>query len=105
MVHFNRLKPCRRDTRLDSRAKQPSSDCTEPAQARNNDVQIPPPIGTNLEIVDFDDDDVNLSDYQSTVETENQNSGNTQDQSNAEMRRYPARERRPPARLQDYIRS
>ena len=112
VVHFNRLKPCRRDTRLDSSTRQASSDSTEPSQARHNNVQAPPPppppppppIGTNLEIVDYDDD-VTLVDNQHTVEDVVQNSSNIQDQPPAEMRHYPAREHRPPARLQDYIRS
>ena len=105
VVHFNRLKPCRSDTRLDSSTWQASSDSTEPSQARNNNVRAPPPppIGTNLEIVDYDDD-VTLVDNQHTVEDVVQNSSNIQDQPPAEMRRYPAQEHRPPARLQDYIR-
>jgi len=52
-------------------------------------VQIPPPIGTNLEIVGYDDD-VNLLDYQRTVEGVNQIYGNTQSQSSEQMRCYPA---------------
>ena len=87
VVHFNRLKPCRKDTRLDSSTRQASSDSTEPSQARHNNVRAPP-IGTNLEIVDYDDD-VTLVDNQHTVEDVVQNSSNIQDQPPAEMRRYP----------------
>ena len=104
MVHFNRLKPCQRDTKLDIRTKQLSSDYTEPSQARHNDVQAPPPIGTNLEIADYDDD-ATLADHQNTVKDVHQNSARIRDQPLADMRRYPVREQRPPARLQDYVRT
>jgi len=96
VVHFNRLKPCRRDTRLDTSTQQTSSDSIEPSQARHNDKQAAAaPIGTNLEIVDYDDDDVTLVDNQHTVDNVVQNSSNVQDQPSTEMRRYPAREHTP----------
>lgn len=51
------------------------------------------PIGTNLEIVDYDDD-VTLADNQNTVE----DASNIKDQPPAEMRCHPVWERRPLAR-------
>ena len=61
----------------------------------------PPPFETDLEIVDYDDD----VDNQHVVQDVDHNSRNIQNQPPVETRRYPMRERRPPARLQDYIRS
>ena len=78
VVHFNRLKPCRRDTRLDSRTQQAPSNSTEPSQARHNEMQAaaPPPFGTDLEIADYDDD----VDNQHMVQNVDHNSRNIQNQ-------------------------
>ena len=109
MVHFNGLKPCPNDIRLDCSSQQASGDPNGPSPARNNDVPespLPPPppiIGTDLELVD--DDDFIPVDNHHTIDDVAQHTGDTQAQPPTDTRRYPTRQHRPPARLQDYVRS
>ena len=105
VVHFNRLKPCPRDIRLDSSSNQQTTDKDDDTSApRHNDVPsaVPPPIGTNLEVVDNDEDDFTSVHNQWNV-GEAQNTDNVH--TSTELRRYPTRQHRPPARFQDYVRS
>ena len=105
VLHFNRLKPCPKDIRLDhsdqaSPVHHPSTKKTSP---KNNEQTPPPPIGTHLELVD-DDEDYLVNDHH-TGDTTGDSTHTVHSQPVTETRRYPTRHHRPPARLQDYVRS
>ena len=59
---------------------------------------MPTPVGTNLQLVDQDDDDFTRP--QNTVPPQVASEVASEEPPN---RRYPVRERRPPARLNDYV--
>ena len=102
VVHFDRLKPCPANMRFDVNAapSQPpeettmdnSETSTDTAETPSNNVNV----GTHLELVDEDDDDLQSAsvDHHSTVTPEQPPLPS----------RYPARNRREPVRYQDYVR-
>ena len=97
MVHFNRLKPCPRDIRLHTSNQLPE---TRPSDKQSTEVQAQtsqaPPVGTHLEIVEDDDEMPAEHPTTSTTPLSHQP---------VQLRRNPPRQRHPPARLQDYVRS
>ena len=103
MVHFNRLKPFPKDIRLSNSDRgiplnQPTAENTTLPSDRPQ-APLPStssPIGTNLELVE-DDEDYSFNNQHMSEST------TSHSQPVTETRRYPAHQRRPPARLQDYV--
>jgi len=105
VVHFNRLKPCPKDIRLGHgsgqvppvnhhRTKYTSS-------PTSNEQTLLPPIVTNLELVDDDEDHLVNENHTGAGD-----STHTLDsQPSTETKRYPTHHYRPPSRLQDYVKS
>ena len=89
-VHFNRLKPCPKNTQLlqptdrEDNSAMNTADCTQERSA-------PTLVGANLQLIDQDDDDV-ISSPQSTPQVVSEQ---------FTSRRYPVRQRRAPAQLND----
>ena len=89
VVHFNRLKPCPKNTRLLQHTDTEDSSITY-----SPELPVPTPVGTNLQLVDQDDDDFTRPQNTVPPQVASEEPPN---------RRYPVRERRPPARLNDYV--
>lgn len=93
VVHFNRLKPCPKETRLLEPAN--SGDNTPRNNTNHEHVVVASrPFGTNLQLIEDDDGDDGITSPQHTSQA-------TVEQTIS--RRYPVRQRRPPARLNDYV--
>ena len=101
IVHFDRLKPCPSNIRL----KNKSSETTSTEQRNDEQTSRPadeiqvktPNVGTNLQLVDEDDDDQQTMDVHSQTEQPSSRSHSPP------PRRYPDRHRQPPARYNDFI--
>ena len=55
VVHFDRLKPCTSEITPTPNQHQTTQDCDQPAQYTASSANVPPQIGTNLELLDDDD--------------------------------------------------
>ena len=91
VVHFNRLKPCPKDIRLNSDG-QPGQ--TMSPEKRTTEVQDQRPPQSVVELID--DDDELAVDHPTTTPPSHQP---------IQQRRNPPWQRHPPVRLQDYVRS
>jgi len=87
VVHFNRLKPCSKNIRLEG---------SEPL------VTLPtPPVHSNVQSEDHND--IELVDYPDDCEYSSPETNTTQQTSEPQVRRNPSRERHPPQRYSDYV--
>jgi len=97
VVHFNRLKPCPVDIRLNT-DNQPAQTPTPDNYVMEKPQQRHPqssPVGTHLELIDGDDDEMAV----------NHPTAITPPHQPMQQRRNPPQQRHPPVRLQDYVRS
>lgn len=93
VVHFDRLKPCTNMITHTDNQRQLLQDCAQPTENTSPSANLPPTIGTNLELLDDDDDDAG--------------SGSTSlppsSSPPSAERRYPVRSRNPPRRYNDFV--
>ena len=93
VVHFNRLKPCPKNVRLrDSVDSEPGNTSDNPST--QEELSTSKPFGTDLELIDGDDD---------TTPPTSQQQHSPEVLTELSNRRYPLRQRHPPVRFNDYV--
>jgi len=93
IVHFNRLKPCPPNVRLDMSQQTTSTSLSNEQEPSTETSTQLVPVGTNLELVDDDDNG-----QETTTITHH-----PEPQCGTNNHRYPQREWRPPPRYDDFV--
>ena len=95
VVHFERLKPCTNTPTHTDNQRQTKQDHNQSTENTPSSANLPPAVGTNLELIE-DDEDTGSGSTSSRAPPPS-------DLPTAAVRRYPVRVRNPPTRYNDFI--
>ena len=101
IVHFDRLKPCPKNVRINEEDQSQAQEAPAPDGSQSLESPRAPPVGQNLHVVDEDDDDYTVGNTIGDQEAET--GGTTATTRSTPPCRYPRREHRAPSRYSDYV--